>query len=69
MRRVQVNGFATLMDYCSPPSYASGGFIADSQLSNDVVVNGSQQQYLVRNSRHEPRRHRLVPLGPQRSRT
>jgi hypothetical protein len=50
MRRVHVNGFATLMDYCTAPSYASGGFIADSQFSNSVVVNGSQQQYLVRNS-------------------
>jgi hypothetical protein len=37
------------MDYCSAPSFASGGFIVDSQLS-DTVVNGSQQQYLVRNS-------------------
>jgi hypothetical protein len=50
MRRVHVNGFATLMDYCTGPSYASGGFIADSQFSGSVVVNGSQQQYLVRNS-------------------
>jgi hypothetical protein len=50
MRRVHVNGFATLMDYCSQPSYASGGFIADSVFSGSVVVNGSQQQYLVRNS-------------------
>jgi hypothetical protein len=50
MRRVHVNGYATLMDYCSQPSYASGGFIADSQFSGSVVVNGSQQQYLVRDS-------------------
>jgi hypothetical protein len=50
MRRVHVNGFATLMDYCTGPSYASGGFIADSLFSGSVVVNGSQQQYLVRNS-------------------
>jgi hypothetical protein len=50
MRRVHVNGFATLMDYCSGPSYASGGFIADSQFSGSTVVNGSQQQYLVRNT-------------------
>jgi hypothetical protein len=50
MRRVDVNGFATLMDYCTAPSYASGGFIADSRFSGSVVVNGSQQQYLVRNS-------------------
>jgi hypothetical protein len=50
LRRVQVNGFATLMDYCSAPSYASGGFIADSQFTGSVIVNGSQQQYLVRDS-------------------
>jgi hypothetical protein len=50
MRRVHVNGFATLMDYCSNPAYASGGFIADSQFSGSTIVNGSQQQYLVRNS-------------------
>jgi hypothetical protein len=49
-RRVHVNGFATLMDYCSAPSFASGGFIADSQFSGSVIVNGSQQQYLVRDS-------------------
>src|SRR5262249_47211806 len=49
MRRVVVNGNSTLMDYCTGPSYASGGFIADSAL-NGNVVNGSQQQWLVRNS-------------------
>ena len=49
LRRVNVNGSATLMDYCSGPSYASGGFIADSQFSGSVT-NGSQQQYFVRNS-------------------
>ena len=51
MRRVNVNGGnATLMDYCTAPSYASGGFIADSQFSGGTVVNGSQQQWMVRNS-------------------
>ena len=50
MRRVDVNGFATLMDYCTPPSFASGGFIADSRFSGSTIVNGSQQQWLVRNS-------------------
>src|SRR4030081_2217179 len=50
MRRVHVNGFMTLMDYCSGPSFASGGFIADSQFDGSVVVNGSQQQWVVRNS-------------------
>jgi len=50
MRRVHVNGFATLMDYCTQPSFASGGFIADSRFDGDTIVNGSQQQWLVRNS-------------------
>jgi hypothetical protein len=52
MRRVNVTGGTTsLMDYCSAgPQYASGGFIADSAFSGDVV-NGSQQQFLTRNSR------------------
>jgi hypothetical protein len=50
MRRVHVNGFATLMDYCTAPSFASGGFIADSQFSGSTIVNGSQQQWIVRNS-------------------
>ena len=50
MRRVNVNGLTTLMDYCTGPSFASGGFIADSQFSGATVINGSQQQFLVRNS-------------------
>src|SRR6266700_1527729 len=50
MRRVHINGPTTLMDYCTQPSYASGGFIADSEFGGNVV-NGSQQQWLVRNSK------------------
>jgi hypothetical protein len=50
MRRVHMNGQVTLMDYCSGPSYASGGFIADSQFTGGVVINGSQQQWVTRNS-------------------
>ncbi len=50
MRRVQVNGNTTLMDYCTGPSFASGGYIADSQFAGGTVINGSQQQWLVRNS-------------------
>src|SRR5256886_2649938 len=50
MRRVQINGPTTLMDYCTSPSFASGGFIADSEFDGNVV-NGSQQQWLVRNSK------------------
>jgi hypothetical protein len=49
MRRVQVNGQTTLMDYCSGPSFASGGFIADSRFARQII-NGSQQQFYVRNS-------------------
>jgi hypothetical protein len=50
MRRVHVNGLTTLMDYCTGPSFASGGFIADSKFDGSTVINGSQQQWLVRNS-------------------
>jgi hypothetical protein len=49
MRRVDVRGGnLTLMDYCSAPAFASGGFIADSR--SGFVINGSQQQWLVRDS-------------------
>src|SRR5690242_9066137 len=50
MRRVHVNGQTTLMDYCTSPSFASGGFIADSEFTGGTVINGSQQQFIVRNS-------------------
>ena len=50
MRRVNITGAnLTLMDYCTAgPQYASGGFIADSRTG--FIINGSQQQFLVRNS-------------------
>jgi hypothetical protein len=48
LRRVNINGYTTLADYCSNPFYASGGFIADSQTG--FVNNVGQQQYFVRNS-------------------
>ena len=50
LRRVAVNGAFTLMDYCTAPSYASGGFIADSAFTGGSIVSGSQQQWLIRNS-------------------
>jgi len=50
MRRVHINGLTTLMDYCTSPSFASGGFIADSAFNGGKVINGSQQQWVVRNS-------------------
>ena len=50
MRDVVINGNVTLMDYCDgSPDYASGGFIANSDITG-TVTNGSQQQYYVRNS-------------------
>ena len=49
IRRVAVNGFTTFMDYCGPKAFASGGFVADSKLG--VVLNGSQQQWVTRNSK------------------
>jgi hypothetical protein len=50
MRRVNITGGnLTLMDYCTAgPQFASGGFIADSRTG--FVINGSQQQFIVRNS-------------------
>ena len=50
LRRVDVRGGTlSLMDYCTAgPQFASGGFLADSRAGD--VVNGSQQQYLTRNS-------------------
>ena len=50
MRRLDISGAnLSLMDYCTAgPQYASGGFIADSRLP--FVINGSQQQWLTRNS-------------------
>ena len=52
LRRVNVlGGNVSLQDYCSAgPQYASGGFIADSAFAGGTVINGSQQQFLVRNS-------------------
>ena len=50
MRRVNITGGTlSFMDYCTAgPQYASGGFMADSRAG--TIVNGSQQQFLVRNS-------------------
>ena len=50
MRRLHIaGGNLSLMDYCTAgPQFASGGFIADSMLP--FVINGSQQQWLTRNS-------------------
>ena len=50
LRRVDINGNLTLMDFCDgSPDYASGGYIGDSDL-NGAVTNGSQQQYFTQNT-------------------
>ena len=49
IRRVHINGVFFLFDYCNT-GFTSGGFIADSQFTNGAVINGSQQQFLARNS-------------------
>jgi hypothetical protein len=51
LRRVDVNGKLSLEYYCDGSlDYASGGFIADSQFTGSSVINGSQQQWVTRNS-------------------
>ena len=51
LRRVHINGLLSLMDYCNgAPDYASGGFIADSEFTGKSITNGSQQQWVTRNS-------------------
>ena len=52
MRRINLTGAnLTLFDYCTGgPQYASGGYIADSQYQGGTIINGSQQQFFVRNS-------------------
>ncbi|MBL0749105.1 coagulation factor 5/8 type domain-containing protein [Nocardioides baculatus] len=50
LRRVDIRGGnLSLMDYCTAgPQFASGGYLADSRAG--TVINGSQQQWLTRNS-------------------
>ena len=50
LRRVHINGNLFLFDYCTSPGYSSGGFIADSEFTGGSVINGSQQQWVTRNS-------------------
>jgi hypothetical protein len=49
IRRVLVNGSVVFQDYCASDDYASGGFIADSQVTGDLNFYGNQQ-YVTRNS-------------------
>jgi hypothetical protein len=49
IRRAIINGSVVFQDYCATNNFASGGFIADSQISGDLDFYGNQQ-YIVRNS-------------------
>jgi hypothetical protein len=50
LRDVVINGNLTLMDFCDgSPDWASGGFIANSDVSG-TITNGSQQQFYTRNT-------------------
>src|SRR4029077_4997393 len=49
IRRTIVNGSVVFQDYCANNNFASGGFIADSQVSGNLNFFGNQQ-FLVRNS-------------------
>jgi hypothetical protein len=48
LRRDIINGNVVFQDYCSNNNYASGGFLADSQVTGDLDFYGNQQ-YMVRN--------------------
>ena len=50
IRRVDINGNFFMFDYCSQPAYVSGGFIADSAFTGGAIINGGNQQEVVRNS-------------------
>jgi hypothetical protein len=49
LRRDIINGSIVFHDYCANNNYASGGFLADSQVTGDVDFYGNQQ-YFLRNS-------------------
>jgi hypothetical protein len=49
LRRDIINGSIVFQDYCANDNYASGGFLADSQVSGNVEFLGNQQ-YFLRNS-------------------
>src|SRR5947208_6204321 len=48
VRRVHVNGLATLFDFCDGPSFASGGFISDSLRTGSNVITATHTAYLLR---------------------
>jgi hypothetical protein len=49
IRRAIINGNVFFQDYCANHNFASGGFIADSQVSGTLFWLGNQQ-YIVRDS-------------------
>ncbi len=49
LRRDIINGNLLVQDYCANNNFASGGFMADSQVTGSLDFFGNQQ-YMVRNS-------------------
>ena len=49
MRRVVVNGFTTLFDYCDTQNYSSGGFISDSTVLRRRASTAASSSSLSRN--------------------
>src|SRR5260370_9622841 len=49
IRRAIINGSVVFQDYCANHNFASGGFIADSQVSGKLNFFGNQQ-FMVRNT-------------------
>jgi hypothetical protein len=49
LRRMIINGNVVFQDTCAADNYASGGYIADSEINGDLDFYGNQQ-YMVRNS-------------------
>jgi hypothetical protein len=48
LRRDIINGSIVFQDYCAADNYASGGFLADSEVTGNVEFLGNQQ-YMLRN--------------------
>jgi hypothetical protein len=51
LRRLHMTGNLFLFDFHNANPFSSGGFIADTLSDGGVIINGSQQQYMTRNSK------------------
>src|SRR2546429_1700393 len=60
MRRVHINGFATLMDYCTGPSFASGGGAVPLAFPGGTGGGGAPPPRAGRKKRPRRSGHRVV---------